>query len=136
MELVFPFVILALLALPFAIDQLHHEIRRQRVCAAAREFGAVLTRAFLTQACSRCQERDMGLLSVGAHAGSIRYECRHCRKELFAAAVSLEADGAGLLHQRFQSLLSAFNGRYRSRRIEIAIVFRAPEAAASRREAA
>jgi hypothetical protein len=136
MELVFPFAILALLAFPFAVDQLYHEIRRQRVCAAAREFGAVLTRAFVTQPCSRCQQRDMGLLSVGPHAGSIRYECRHCQKELFAAAASLEAAGAGPLHQRFESLLVAFNGRYRRRRIEIAIVFRAPDVAAPRREAA
>jgi hypothetical protein len=126
MELLVPFAILALLAFPFAVDQLRHEICRQQVCAAAREFGMVVTRAFLTEPCSRCQERDMGLVAVGPNARSIHYECRHCEQRFHAA--SLEAADAALPYQLFQTLLSAFNTRYRRRRLEIAIIFRAPEA--------
>lgn len=126
MELLVPFAILALLAFPFAVDQLRHEIRRQQVCAAAREFGMVITRAFRTEPCSRCQQREMGLLSVGPNARSIHYVCRHCETRFQAA--SLEAAGAALPYQLFETLLSAFNTRYRRRRLEIAIIFRAPEA--------
>jgi hypothetical protein len=125
MELVVPFVILALLAFPFAIDQLNHEIRRQRVCAAARAFGAILAESFLTEPCARCHERDMGLLWVAPEARSIRYECRHCRQRQDAA--SRTGGDAAPLYQLFQALLSAFNYRYRRRRLEIAIVFRTPE---------
>ena len=131
MELLVPFAILALLAFPFAVDQLRHELRRQQVCAAAREFGVVITRRFLTEPCSRCRERDMGLLAVGPNAHSIHYECRHCQKKLHAAAASPEAFAAAPQYQLFQTLLSAFNARYRRRRLEIAIVFRTPEAPGS-----
>jgi hypothetical protein len=128
MELVVPFAILALLAFPLAIDRLNHEIRRQRVCAAARAFGAILTESFLTVPCTRCGERDMGLLWVGPGAGSIHYECRHCEKKLHAGAAPREPGEAGPRYQLFQALLSAFNRRYSRRRIDVAIVFRTPGA--------
>ncbi len=130
MELLGPLTLLALLALPFAVDQLRHELRRQQVCAAARDFGMIITRYFLTEPCSRCQQRDMGLLSVGPHARSIHYECRHCQQKLHAAAASPDRFDAAPKYQLFQTLLSAFNGRYGRRRIEIAIVFRTPEGSA------
>jgi hypothetical protein len=126
MELVVPFVILALVAFPFAIDQLNHEIRRQQVCAAAREFGAILTESFLTEPCSRCEQREMGLLWVGVGARSIHYECRHCHQGLHAAAVLPDAFAAR--YQLFQTRLASFNRRYRKRRIDVAIVFETPEA--------
>ena len=53
-------------------------------------------------------------------------ECRHCETRF--QAVSLEAADAALPYQLFETLLSAFNTRYRRRRLEIAIIFRAPEA--------
>ena len=69
----------------------------------------------------------MGLLSVGPNADSIHYECRHCEKRFHAAAAPLEAVDAAPRYQVFETLLSAFNARYRRRRLEIAIVFRTPE---------
>jgi hypothetical protein len=132
MELLVPFALLALLAFPFAVDQLRHELRRQQVCAAAREFGVVIARSFLTEPCSRCRQRDMGLLSVGPNAHSIQYECRNCEKKFHAAAAASEAVDAAPQYRLFQTLLSAFNARYRRRRLAIAIVVRTPETPASR----
>ena len=125
MELLVPFVVLALLAFPFAVDQLRHEWLRQRVCAAAREFGCAIASTFLTQPCPRCDEREMGLLSVAPNARSIHYQCRHCEERFDAAP--REAAAAAPQYQVFEALLSAFNARYRRRRLEIAIVFRTPE---------
>jgi hypothetical protein len=126
MDLLVPFAVLALLAFPFAIDQLRHEWLRQRVCAAARDFGGIVATSFVTGPCARCNERDMGLLSVAPGARSIHYECRHCEERFHAAP--REAADAAPEYQVFETLLSAFNARYRRRRLEIAIVFRAPEA--------
>jgi len=129
MELLLPFAMLAVLALPFALDLLRHELDRQQVCAAARAFGVTITANFLTAPCTRCEQRDMGLLSVNANGSAIHYECRHCQKKLYAAAASPDACEAVPRYQLFQGLLTAFNRRYTTRRIAIDIVFQTSEAA-------
>jgi hypothetical protein len=128
MEPLIAFLILALLAFPFAIDQLRHEWLRQRVCAAARELGFAITTSFPTEPCPRCHEREMGLLSVAPNARSIHYQCRHCEERFHAARRGADAAPE---YQSFGALLSAFNARYRRRRLQIAIVFRTPEAVAA-----
>ncbi len=130
-ELLVAFTLLAMLAFPLALDRLRHELRRQRVCAAARDFGGLITRSFLTVPCSQCDERDMGLVSVGPNARSIHYECRGCRNRHHASAASTDFSAAAPQYELFQNLLSAFNERYRRRRIAIDIVFRTPRARAT-----
>src|SRR5262249_438324 len=84
MDRLLPFAMLAVRALPFALDLRRHELDRQQVCAAARAFGVTITANFLTAPCTRCEQRDMGLLSVNANGSAIHYECRHCQKKLYA----------------------------------------------------
>ncbi len=128
MVLLVPFTLLALFALPFAVDQVRHELGRQRVCAAARAFGCRITSCFVTEPCVRCQEREMGLLAVGPNACSIHYQRRRRHERRHAWAAAPAAVEAAPHYQLFESLLTAFNAHYRRRPLAIDIVFEAPEA--------
>jgi len=122
-------------AFPFAVEQLRCEIDRQRVCAAAREFGGVVATRFLTEPCTRCRGREMGLLAVGPQARWIRYACRDCGQSLRADAAfrSGSASEAERPYRRYQAMRMQFNARHRGPGLRIHIVFRARSAASAAR---
>jgi hypothetical protein len=124
-----------LAAFPFAVEQLLREIDRQRVCAAARTFGGIVATRFLTEPCTRCRGREMGLLAVGPQALWIRYQCRSCGQSQRADAASRSAGSreAEPPYRRYQAMRVRFNARYRGRGLRIDIVFRARAVAASAR---
>ena len=122
-------------ALPFAVEQLRCEIDRQRVCAAARAFGGVVATRFLTEPCTRCRGREMGLRAVGPQALWIRYQCRSCGQFLRADVEALSASEADPAHRRYQALRTQFAALHRGPRLRIDIVFRSRPAAAPARAA-
>ncbi len=92
----------------------------------AREVGLLVEQHYLVQACPRCHECDMQILSVSPNGRSVHYECRHCQKKQYAQAGSQEALAAGRLQSELEALLENFARRY-SQDISIGIAFCAPQ---------
>jgi hypothetical protein len=121
-----------LVAFPFAVEQLRCEIDRQRLCAAARAFGGVVATRFLTEPCTRCRGREMGLRSVGPQALWIRYQCRSCGQLLRADVAAQSASEAGAPYQHYQTMRTKFSALHRGSALRIDIVFRSRAAAPAR----
>lgn len=119
--------VVVLAAFPFAVEQLLSEIDRQRLCAAARAFGAVVATRFLTEPCTRCRGKEMGLLAVGPEARWIRYQCRSCGQSRRADAASRSASAReeATPYRGYRAMRAQYDARHRGRGLRIDIVFQA-----------
>ena len=82
------------------------EQERQRATTCTLELLKIIGTKYLVEACPRCFENRMGLVSISPTAKSVEYECLHCRKRMRAVV-------AGPISQKVKELehvITAFYG--------------------------